>query len=152
MSYLNLSSQGFKTLLPTLLLTVTFTLLPASELSLAQVANDPNLEWGSCPAFLGKECNIAILHGDPAKANSDVFFRVPGDFEIVHHWHTSAERMVLISGSMDVTYDEEKSVTMYPGTYAYGPAKKPHKAYCHMGETCVLFIAFEKPIDAFEIK
>ena len=139
--------------LPSLVLGLALsTTLFASEASLAKVANDPNLKWGPCPAFLGKECNIAVLHGDPSKANSDVFFRVPGDYAIVHHWHTSAERMVLVSGSMDVTYDGEETSTMYPGTYAYGPAKKPHKAYSNKGETCVLFIAFEKPIDAFEIK
>ncbi len=68
------------------------------------------------------------------------------------HWHSSAERMVLVTGTLDVTYEDEKIQTMYPGTYAYGPAKKPHRAHCRKGEACVLFIAFEKPIDAFEIK
>lgn len=144
--------RGAGKLVPALLFAASLTAAQAGENSLAQVANDPNLEWGPCPAFLGEQCNIAVLHGDPSKPNSDVFFRVPGDYEIVHHWHTSAERMVLVTGTMSVTYDGEKTTTMYPGTYAYGPAKKPHKAYCSKGETCVLFIAFEQPIDAFEIK
>ncbi|MBL1244906.1 MAG: hypothetical protein COA39_011075 [Sulfurimonas sp.] len=49
-----------------------------------------------CPAFIGGEgCQIAVLHGDPAK--------------------------------------------------------RPHTAYCKKGKPCVLFIAFENPLDAFEI-
>jgi hypothetical protein len=35
-----------------------------------------------------------------------------------------------------------------PGAYAYGPAKAPHEASCVSSEACVLFIAFESPVDA----
>jgi hypothetical protein len=34
------------------------------------------------------------------------------------------------------------------GTYAYGPAKRPHDAVCVGTVPCVLFIAFESPLDA----
>lgn len=122
------------------------------ERSLVQMANDSQLQWGPCPVFLGEGCELAVLHGDPSKPNSDVFFKVPGDYKIVHHWHTSAERMVLVSGTMDVTYDGESTNTLVKGSYAYGPAKRPHNAYCHQGEACILFIAFEEPIDAFEVR
>ncbi len=124
----------------------------ADELSLSKLANDTSLQWGPCPAFLGEACKIAVLHGDPAKPNSDVFFKVPGDYKIPLHWHNSAERMILVSGKMDVEYKGEQNTLLVPGSYAYGPPKKHHKAYCHKGEDCVLFIAFEKPIDAFEVK
>ena len=40
---------------------------------------------------------------------------------------------------------------METGMYAYGPAKRPHTAYCEKGEPCVLFIAFQDPLDAFEV-
>lgn len=128
------------------------TLLHAQEPSLIKLAKDPSLEWGGCPAFIGEGCQIAVLHGDPAKRNSDIFFKVPGDFKIPLHWHTSVERMVLVSGKLDVTYSGEKTGTMLPGTYAFGPAKKHHSAFCHKGNDCVIFIAFEEPIDAFEVK
>lgn len=90
-----------------------------------------------------------MLHGDPAKANADVFFKVPGNFDIPQHWHTSAERMVLVSGELQVTYDGQEPVMLKPGMYAYGPAKVPHKASCAKGDPCVLFIAFESAVDAF---
>lgn len=129
----------------------TFSNLQANEPALAYKHTDKRLQWGPCPPFIGKGCEIAILHGDPAKPNLDVYFKVPGDFPIPHHWHTSAERMVLVSGTMTVTYDNQETERLETGMYAYGPAKHPHKAYCEKGAPCVLFIAFEEPLDAFEV-
>ena len=121
------------------------------ERALAYKHTDERLQWGPCPAFIGEGCQIAVLHGDPAKRNLDIFFKVPGDFAIPHHWHTSAERMTLVSGKMTVTYDDQKSELLETGMYAYGPSKHPHTAFCEKGDPCVLFIAFEEPIDAFEV-
>lgn len=105
----------------------------AGEPALAYSHMDKELQWGPCPAFIGKGCQIAVLHGDPAKPNLDIFFKVPGDFAIPHHWHTSAERMTLVSGNMTVTYDNQKTELIKTGMYAYGPSKHPHKAYCKKG-------------------
>jgi quercetin dioxygenase-like cupin family protein len=119
-----------------------------SESAVAFTFNDPSLKWGPCPAFLPKDCAIAVLHGDPAKPNVDVFFKVPPGSTIPNHWHTSAERMVLVSGVLTETYDGQAPATLRSGTYSYGPAKKPHQAVCAKGAPCVLFIAFEEPLDA----
>lgn len=110
---------------------------------------DSSLSWGDCPDFMPNGCNIAILHGDPANNNTDILFKVPANSDIPLHWHTSAERMVLISGELEVTYEGEKTQTFKAGTYGYGPAKKAHTARCKDKGPCVLFIAFEKPVDAF---
>ena len=93
-------------------------------------------------------CEIAVLHGDPAKPNADVFLKVPAKYEIPPHSHTSAERMVLVSGELEVTYRGQTPSMLKPGMYAYGPAGAPHKASCTSAEACVLFIAFEAPVDA----
>ena len=37
------------------------------------------------------------------------------------------------------------------GTYAYGPARLPHTGYCTSSVPCVLFIAFESPLDAVQL-
>jgi len=113
---------------------------------------DKTLQWGPCPAFIPKGCKIAILNGDPAKNNLDIFFKVPGDFNIPYHNHTSQERMVLVSGTLDVTYDNHEKATIHTGDYAFGPAKLPHTAYCHKGDDCVLYIGFVAPLDAMPIK
>jgi quercetin dioxygenase-like cupin family protein len=114
----------------------------------AWTAKDSQLKWGPCPPFLPKGCEISVLNGDPAKNNADIFLKVPANSTIPRHWHTSAERMVLVSGELHVTYDGQKTAVLKPGTYAYGPAKLPHKAECKKGAPCVLFIAFESPVDA----
>ena len=118
------------------------------EPALALGSNDSRLEWGPCPAFMPVGCALAVLHGDPAKANADVLLKVPAGSSVARHWHTSAEPMVLVSGEMVVTYDGQAPATLKAGDYAYGPAKRPHQASCARGEPCVLFIAFELPVDA----
>jgi quercetin dioxygenase-like cupin family protein len=121
----------------------------AGEQAFTWSVDDPELEWGPCPEFLPEGCGIAVLQGDPAGRNADIFFRLQPGTEAAHHWHTSAERMVLISGEMEVDYDGQEPVTLIPGTYAYGPARLPHTARCLEGDDpCVLFIAFEEPVDA----
>ena len=110
--------------------------------------DSPNLEWGPCPDFMPEGCGIAVLQGDPEEHNADVFFRLEGNTTAPHHWHTSAERMVLISGELHVDYDGQEPVVMKPGTYAYGPPQLPHVTHCESDEDCVLFIAFEEPVDA----
>jgi quercetin dioxygenase-like cupin family protein len=141
--------------MPKLLLALSWTSLAllssalfAAEPPLASTYKNPQLKWGPCPAFIPKGCEIAVLHGDPAQPNADIFFKVPANFTIPNHWHTSAERMVLVSGELRVTYQGQPTTTLTPGTYAYGPAKLPHKAVCGSSGPCVLFIAFEAPVDA----
>ena len=125
---------------------------PAEEPALTWTSRDAQLKWGPCPPFLPKGCAIAVLHGDPAKDNVDVFFKVPAKSTIPLHWHTSAERMVLVAGELHVTYDGQKTAVLKPGTYAYGPAKRPHKGFCASTSPCVLFIAFESPLDAVPVE
>lgn len=122
---------------------------PTEPTALARTPQDPSLQWGPCPEFLPEGCAIAVLHGDPSKENADIFFKLPAKSTAPRHWHTSAERMVLLSGELHVTYDGHEASVLKPGTYAYGPAKLPHEAICESDEPCILAIAFELPVDAF---
>jgi quercetin dioxygenase-like cupin family protein len=119
-----------------------------AEPALAIAATDSKIKWGPCPDFMPKGCGLAVLHGDPAQHNADVFLKLPPGSKIPNHWHTSAERMILVAGELQVTSEREPSVTLKPGMYAYGPAKHVHSAVCSPADACVLFIAFESPIDA----
>ena len=119
-----------------------------AQTAITRTADDPQVKWGPCPEFLPKGCQLAVLNGDPTKNNADVFLKVPANSKLARHWHTSAERMVLVSGELHVTYDGHRTAVMKAGTYAYGPAKMPHSAECKNAGPCVLFIAFEGPVDA----
>lgn len=125
---------------------------PGQEQALAWTADDARLQWGPCPPFLPAGCGIAVLHGDPARDNLDVFLKVPAGSSLPPHWHTSAERMVLVAGELHVTYDGQKAALLKAGTYAYGPAGRPHHGHCASAVPCVLFIAFESPLDAVPVE
>lgn len=125
---------------------------PDQEPALTRTARDAQLKWGPCPPFLPSGCAIAVLHGDPANNNVDIFLKVPAKSTIPLHWHTSAERMVLVEGELHVTYEGQKTAVLKRGTYAYGPAKRPHKGLCASTSPCVLFIAFESPLDAVPVE
>lgn len=120
----------------------------AAEPALAKAADDAGLHWGPCPAFLPAGCGIAVLHGDPSKPNADILFRVPGKSDIAVHTHTSPERMVLVSGELLVSYEGQPEARLTPGTYAFGPAGRPHGGRCVSDAPCTLVIAFEGPVDA----
>jgi len=121
-----------------------------AEPAIAYSVHDKTLQWGPCPSFFPVGCEIAVVHGDPSKPNVDIFFKVPGNYEFPAHWHTSAERMTLLTGTMNVNYRGQPTTKLTTGMYAYGPAKAVHDGRCISDEPCVLFIAFEEALDAVE--
>jgi quercetin dioxygenase-like cupin family protein len=118
------------------------------ESAISRNAGDAGLAWGPCPDFLPAGCAISVLHGDPSQPNADVFFRVPARAEIPLHTHTSAERMVLVAGELEVAYAGQAPERLTPGAYAYGPPGRPHAGRCISDVPCILFIAFESAVDA----
>jgi len=122
----------------------------ADEGAFSRSISNKNIAWGPCPAFFPEGCELAAIQGDPSKPNSDIYFKIPGGYSFPAHWHTSAERMVLVSGTLDVTYKGQATTHLKMGMYAYGPAKAVHEGTCISKEPCILTIAFEEPVDAFK--
>jgi quercetin dioxygenase-like cupin family protein len=118
-----------------------------SEPPVVRAAGDSSLAWANCPAPFPAGCEMTVLHGDPAKPSADVLLRVPAGSVLPAHSHSSAERMMLVSGRLDVRYKGAAAARLLPGTYAYGPAGLPHTATCMASEPCQLFVAFEGPVD-----
>ena len=118
-----------------------------AETSYATTMNNKDLKWLPAPDFF-PGCSFTILHGDLAKPNLDFFFKIEPNTEVVNHTHNSPERMILISGDLEVQYEGEDPVILKSGSYAYGPAGKPHKAKCLDNGPCVLFVAMVDPFDA----
>jgi hypothetical protein len=123
-----------------------------SEKPLAISPTDPALAWGGCPPGLPSGCRIAVLHGNPAQPNADVWLQLPAGAVLPKHKHSSAERMTLVSGELRVRYDGHPTAVLKPGSYAYGPAGMPHDGTCVSKDPCTLFIAFEVPVDAVMIE
>ena len=122
------------------------------EMSVVRSFSDPALEWGPCPPFMPEGCKIAVLQGDPSQNDSNVLFKVSGNSSIPNHWHSSHERMVLLTGKLKVTYKGEATQTLNVGDFAYGPAKKPHTGECISKDPCILYIGFGDPLDAFPVE
>ena len=120
----------------------------ADEVAFIRTADSTEIAWGPCPEFMPEGCALAVLQGNPAERNADVFFKLPAKTTAPLHTHSSAERMVLVSGEMKVQYQGQEPVVLKAGTYAYGPANLPHEATCSSDQDCILFIAFEEPVDA----
>ncbi len=116
--------------------------------AISRTHDDPQLKWSPCPPIFPKGCEVTVLRGDPTNGRSDVFLRSPANYKFPNHWHTSPEHMILVSGELHVTYEGQQASVLRPGSYAYGPAKAKHEAHCAKAGPCVLFIAFESPIDA----
>lgn len=121
-----------------------------TENSIATTIDNKDLKWLPAPDFF-PDCSFTILHGDITKPNLDFFFKIEPNTEVVNHTHNSPERMILISGDLEVQYQGEKAVVLRAGSYAYGPAGKPHKAKCLDNGPCVLFVALVDPFDAVPI-
>src|SRR5687768_8164753 len=87
--------------------------LDVKERAVTWTHTDKNLKWGACPAIFPTEgCQVAVLHGDPSKENADVFLKVQPKTKLVAHWHTSAERMILVAGELHVGYENQTPVVM----------------------------------------
>ncbi len=115
---------------------------------IARTLNDKDLKWRPCPEIFPKGCEISILQGEPEKPGADVYLRVPGNYKIPPHTHTSAEHMILVSGNLEVKYQGQRALSLVIGSFAYGPPQHPHQAVCTSKVPCVLFISFDAPIDA----
>jgi quercetin dioxygenase-like cupin family protein len=107
-----------------------------------------SLKWGPCPPIFAKGCEVAVLSGDPAKGMSDVFLRTPANFDLPPHFHNSPEHVVLVQGKFSVTFEGGRRAEVSQGAYTLIPGGMPHSARCEDGEPCVIFIGFEKPVDA----
>jgi quercetin dioxygenase-like cupin family protein len=122
----------------------------AEDKSMTSVSpDDPSLKWGPCPEIFAKGCQVAVLHGDPAKGPSDVYLRMPKNYDMPEHWHTSPEHIVVVKGKFTGSFEGNKKAA---GTYTYIPSKMPHSARCDKSGPCVIFIGFESPVDAVAVK
>lgn len=124
------------------------SLTQAAEKPVTRTMNDKDLKWGPCPEIFPMGCEIGVLHGSPDKKGADIYLRVPGNYVIPPHSHTSAEHITLVSGHLEVKYKGEDVTTLKQGHYLFGPAQLAHQAKCLSAEPCVLFISFDEPIDA----
>jgi quercetin dioxygenase-like cupin family protein len=95
------------------------------------VAHPGTLKWGEAPSVLPKGAQLAVVIGDPGKPGSYVIrVKIPAGYEIPAHWHSTAENLTVLSGTVNVgmgaKLDKSTSTTLEVGSFTYLPPKMDH--------------------------
>ena len=108
---------------------VVFALLPL-QVSRAQSAGE---KWGPAPAIFPAGARMAVMQGDPSKAELfTVRLDVPKGYRVPPHFHPTDEHLTVIRGSfligMGDTIDPKRTMTLNAGGFATAPAQQHHFA------------------------
>jgi len=93
-----------------------------------------DMKWGDGPPSLPAGAKLAVLEGDPGKAQAfTVRLRVPDGYKVSPHWHPTIEHVTVISGTFHIAmgdkFDDTKGTALGPGSFGYMGAKMHHYAW-----------------------
>jgi hypothetical protein len=74
--------------------------------------------------------------------------RMPQDYRVPAHWHTTNEHITVVKGNPSFTAKGGETITTRPGTYLFLPGKTAHSGQCGDTEACVLSSALDKALDS----
>jgi quercetin dioxygenase-like cupin family protein len=108
-------------------------LLWATSLTAQSSYDKPALHWGPAPAVFPKGAQMAVVHGDPGKAEIfTVELSFPDGYKIPPHFHPTDETVAVQQGTflfgMGDTLDATKAKTMEAGTKGTVGANMHHYA------------------------
>jgi uncharacterized RmlC-like cupin family protein len=114
------------------------------------VAHPGALKWQHAPPVLPQGAQLAVITGDPGKAGPYVIrIEIPAGYQIPAHWHSTAENLTVISGSVNVgmgdKLDKRTSTKLGVGSFTYLPAKMNH--FLWTSEPAIFQIHAEGPFD-----
>ncbi len=78
-----------------------------------------------------------LLWGDPQTGEHGMLRKFPAGFAPPLHTHPSVERLVVISGTVVVSYAGSTEKRLGPGSYSEIPPNTPHSAKCASGADCI---------------
>jgi hypothetical protein len=145
------AKESFMPRLATLcILTAVSLVAPPAFAAGETFTNTKDIKWGDAPPSLPKGAKIAVLNGDPGKPGPFTLrLQAPGNYRIAPHWHTQAENLTVISGTlylgMGDKMDQESVHPLNAGGYHYLPAKEHHYAFSK-GRT-VVQVSGDGPFD-----
>jgi quercetin dioxygenase-like cupin family protein len=95
----------------------------------ALLVNLSEVKWEKIMPDLGEDSpDISILHVDPKTRATQLLIRLPKNFHVPKHWHTSNETHTILSGSCIFACGETKG-ELSAGGFNYMPAKMVHEAW-----------------------
>jgi hypothetical protein len=93
-----------------------------------------DMKWGDAPPSLPAGAKLAVLEGDPSKAQAfTIRLRVPDGYKVAPHWHPTTEHVTVISGTFHIamgdTFDDTKGTALPAGSFGYMGPKMHHYAW-----------------------
>ncbi len=107
------------------------------------------LEWAPLEVKgLAPGAEIAVLRGDLATGASELVLRLPPNYYVRNHTHTSDEVYVWIKGAFTlIAHDGTKTKFDGPAYISFPGNAPPHALKCGSKESCILYLRYSRPFD-----
>jgi quercetin dioxygenase-like cupin family protein len=117
--------------------------------------NPDDLRWHDPPPGIPAGAKVSVLLGDPTQPGPFVVrISTPGEFVIKPHYHSRAETLTVLYGTLymgtDSEFDPAAAHTIFVGGFHYLPAKSVHFAFTKT--PTVIELHGEGPFDIIYLK
>jgi len=125
-------------------------LVAAFQLS-AQESGQPNYAAAAATKFsvfpgIPDCATTAAQQGDPGKGNAVLLVKTHTGCVVPWHWHTTSERLMMVSGRAKVEMKDATAASLRPGDFILMEAKHIHQFTC--SATCMFFaVTGDAPFD-----
>ena len=110
------------------------------------VSTAASAKFGAVPN--APECfTVAVERGDPSKGPSVILAKFTPACVAPYHWHTPSETAMVVSGSLEIQMQGDKSLVTHHGDFAYLPAHHVHRATCLSAAPCIVFLSSDAAFD-----
>jgi mannose-6-phosphate isomerase-like protein (cupin superfamily) len=105
----------------------------------ASFLNTDQMHWRKMIPSMGETSpKLAVVRHDVRSGATTMLIWTPPNFVVPRHWHTGAEKHMVIRGTF-IMECEGRQVVMTPGTFNYLPARTIHRAWTPPDSDCLLF-------------
>jgi quercetin dioxygenase-like cupin family protein len=94
----------------------------------------------------------AVETGNPSTGPSTIVLKAPPNCLVPWHYHTAAEQLIVIEGSVRTEMDGMSPRLLGSGGFAMMPSKARHRFSCQSKTACVMFVTFDRTYDIFWVK
>ena len=101
------------------------------------------MKWTTDPALPAVQS--VVLWGDPKSGEHGMLRKFPAGFAPPPHKHPAAERVLVVSGTIEVRHEGAEARALGPGSYSEIPANMVHSVKCAEQSDCEFLLASPGP-------